>query len=144
ILSIDTSRALALPGVAAVVTAKDLETLGLAWMPTTSYDPQAVLGGDKVRFQGQEVAFVIATDEYIARDALPLIDVEYEPLPAVVNARRALDPDAPLIRDDKTGQVDNLASPTWEAGDEDATDRAFAEADTVGARGSSYPRREPG
>ena len=131
ILSIDTSRALALPGVAAVVTAKDLETLGLAWMPTISYDTQAVLAGDKVRFQGQEVAFVIATDEYIARDALQLIDVEYEPLPAVVNARKALDPDAPLIRDDKTGQVDNLASPTWEAGDEDATDRAFAEADTV-------------
>ena len=92
ILSIDTSAALAHPGVAAVVTAKDLETLGLAWMPTISYDTQAVLAGDKVRFQGQEVAFVIATDEYIARDALPLIEVEYEPLPAVVNARKALDP----------------------------------------------------
>ena len=48
--------ALALPGVAAVITAKDLETLGLAWMPTISYDTQAVLAGDKVRFQGQEVA----------------------------------------------------------------------------------------
>ena len=71
IVSIDTSRALAHPNVAAVVTAKDLETLGLAWMPTISYDTQAVLAGDKVRFQGQEVAFVIATDEYSARDALP-------------------------------------------------------------------------
>ncbi len=70
ILSIDTSRALAHPNVAAVVTAKDLETLGLAWMPTISYDTQAVLAGDKVRFQGQEVAFVIATDEYSANDAL--------------------------------------------------------------------------
>src|SRR5881397_1457690 len=69
--SIDTSAALALPGVAAVITAKDLETLGLAWMPTISYDTQAVLAGDKVRFQGQEVAFVIAKDEYTARDALP-------------------------------------------------------------------------
>ncbi|MBV8430682.1 MAG: carbon monoxide dehydrogenase, partial [Solirubrobacterales bacterium] len=128
IVSIDTSRALAHPGVAAVVTAKDLETLGLAWMPTISYDTQAVLAGDKVRFQGQEVAFVVAVDEYTARDALPLIDVEYEPLPAVVNARKALDPDAPLIRDDKDGQTDNLASPLWEAGDEAATDRAFAEA----------------
>src|SRR5258707_187918 len=59
--SIDTSAALALPGVAAVITAKDLETLGLAWMPTISYDTQAVLAGDKVRFQGQEVAAVIAT-----------------------------------------------------------------------------------
>ena len=143
IVSIDTSRALAHPGVAAVVTAKDLETLGLAWMPTISYDTQAVLAGDKVRFQGQEVAFVIATDEYTARDALQLIDVEYEPLPAVVNARKALDPDAPLIRDDKAGQTDNLASPTWEAGDEDATDRAFAEADTVVTRDIIYPRCHP-
>ena len=143
IVSIDTSRALAHPGVAAVVTAKDLETLGLAWMPTISYDTQAVLAGDKVRFQGQEVAFVIATDEYIARDALELIDVEYEPLPAIVNARKALDPDAPLIRDDKAGQTDNLASPTWEAGDEEATDRAFAEADTVVTRDIIYPRCHP-
>src|SRR5215217_2902908 len=61
IVSIDTSAALAHP---AVVTAKDLETLGLAWMPTISYDTQAVLAGDKVRFQGQEVAFVIATNPY--------------------------------------------------------------------------------
>src|SRR6201992_3188199 len=143
IVSIDTSEALALPGVAAVITAKDLETLGLAWMPTISYDTQAVLAGDKVRFQGQEVAFVIATDEYIARDGCALIDVEYEPLPAVVNARTALDPDAPLIRDDKQGQVDNLASPTWEAGDEEATDRVFAEADVVVRRDMIYPRCHP-
>jgi Molybdopterin cofactor-binding domain/Aldehyde oxidase and xanthine dehydrogenase, a/b hammerhead domain len=126
-----------------VVTAKDLETLGLAWMPTISYDTQAVLAGDKVRFQGQEVAFVIATDEYSARDALTLIDVEYEPLPAVVNARKALDPDAPLIRDDKPGQEDNLASPLWEAGDKEATDRVFAEADVVVKRDIIYPRRHP-
>src|ERR687886_871996 len=143
IVSIDTSRALEHPNVAAVITAKDLETLGLAWMPTISYDTQAVLAGDKVRFQGQEVACVIATDEYSARDALGLIEVDYEPLPAVVNARRALDPDAPLIRDDKEGQVDNLASPTWEAGDEEAADRVFAEADTVVTRDIIYPRCHP-
>src|SRR5947199_4580406 len=143
IVSIDTARALAHPKGAAVVTAKDLETLGLAWMPTISYDTQAVLAGDKVRFQGQEVAFVIATDEYSANDALELIDVEYEPLPAIVNARKALDPDAPLIRDDKTGQRDNLASPLWEAGDEEATDRAFAEADTIVKRDIIYPRCHP-
>src|SRR5215217_2307853 len=143
IVSIDTSEALAHPNVAAVVTAKDLETLGLAWMPTISYDTQAVLAGDKVRFQGQEVAFVIATDPYSANDALALIDVEYDPLPAVVNARKALDADAPLIRDDKSGQRDNLASPTWEAGDEASTDKAFAEADTVVTRDIIYPRCHP-
>src|SRR6202008_3086575 len=106
--SIDTSAALAHPKVAAVITAKDLETLGLAWMPTISYDTQAVLAGDKVRFQGQEVAFVIATDEYAARDALQLIEVDYDPLDAVVNARKALDPDAPLLRTDNEGQTDHL------------------------------------
>jgi aerobic carbon-monoxide dehydrogenase large subunit len=143
IVSIDTSRALAHPNVVAVITAKDLETLGLAWMPTISYDTQAVLAGDKVRFQGQEVAFVIAADEYSANDAVQLIDVEYDPLPAVVNARKALDPDATLIRDDKEGQRDNLASPLWEAGDEEATDRAFAEADTVVTRDIIYPRCHP-
>src|ERR1700742_1905342 len=143
IVSIDTSQALAHPGVAAVITAKDLETLGLAWMPTISYDTQAVLAGDKVRFQGQEVAFVVATDEYSARDALQLIDVDYEPLPAIVNARKALDADAPLIRDDKEGQRDNLASPTWEAGDEGEADRVFAEADVVVTRDIMYPRCHP-
>jgi aerobic carbon-monoxide dehydrogenase large subunit len=143
IASIDTSAALAHPKVHRVITAKDLETLGLAWMPTLSYDSQAVLAGDKVRFQGQEVAFVIAEDRYSARDALPLIDVEYEPLPAVVNARKALDPDAPLIRDDKPDQTDNLATPPWEAGDAEECDRVFAEADIVVSRDMIYPRCHP-
>src|SRR4029453_3074876 len=135
--------ALAHPKVHRVITAKDLETLGLAWMPTISYDSQAVLAGDKVRFQGQEVAFVVAEDRYAARDALPLIDVEYEPLPAVVNARKALDPAAPLIRDENPDQTDNLASPTWEAGDRAETDRVFAEADVVVTRDMIYPRCHP-
>src|ERR1044072_2191855 len=143
IVSIDTSRALAHPNVAAVVTAKDLETLGLAWMPTISYDTQAVLAGDKVRFHLQEVAFVVALDAYSAQDALALIDVEYEVLPAIVNARKALDPDAPLIRDDKVGQTDNLASPTWEAGDNAPTARVFAEADTVVTRDIIDTRSHP-
>src|SRR4051794_8187697 len=55
ILSIDTSRALAHPNVAAVITAKDLETLGLAWMPTISYDTQAGLAGRKGRLPGHGV-----------------------------------------------------------------------------------------
>ena len=74
--------------------ASSSRALNLAWMPTLSDDVQAVLATDKVRFQGQEVAFVVAEDRYSARDALELIDVEYEPLPPVVDARRALDADA--------------------------------------------------
>jgi carbon-monoxide dehydrogenase large subunit len=143
IVSIDTSRAVVHPKVVAVVIAKDLETLGLAWMPTISYDTQAVLAGDKVRYHMQEVAFVIATDAYAAQDALSLIDVEYDVLPAVVNCRRALDPDAPLIRDDKVGQVDNLASPTWAAGDKATCDRVFEEADVVVARDIMHARVHP-
>ena len=64
-------------------------------MPTISYDTQAVLAGDKVRFQGQEVAFVIATDEYSANDALELIDVEYEPLPRSSTPARRSTPTRP-------------------------------------------------
>ncbi len=80
IVSIDTSAAEAHPKVKAVITGKVLETLNLAWMPTLSGDVQSVLATDKVRFQGQEVAFVVAEDRYAARDALELIEVEYEPL----------------------------------------------------------------
>src|SRR5947209_9032791 len=92
IRSIDTSAAEALHGVHAVITGETLAGLGLAWMPTMSYDTQAVLATDKVRFQGQEVAFVVADSHYVARDALELIEVDYEELPVVVDARRALDP----------------------------------------------------
>ncbi len=143
IRSIDTVAALAHPKVVAVITAKDLEALGLAWMPTLSYDTQAVLAGDKVRFHLQEVALIIATDSYAAQDALKLVHVEYEVLPAIVNCRTALDPDAPLIRDDKIGQVDNLASPAWEAGDKTECDRVFAEADVVATRALEHPRVHP-
>src|SRR5213592_684061 len=125
--SVDTAAAGAMPGVIAVVTGELMAQHKLAWMPTISYDTQAVLATDKVRFQGQEVAFVVAGDEYAARDALELIDVEYEPLPAVVDARRALDPDAPVIRDDKEGRTDNHIF-DWEAGDRERTDQVFASA----------------
>jgi carbon-monoxide dehydrogenase large subunit len=116
LVSIDTSRALAHPKVRAVITGKDLEGLNLAWMPTLSADVEAVLVTDKVRFQHQEVAFVVADDHYSARDALELIDVEYEPLPAMVDASAALDPDAPSVRDEIEGRTDNRIF-DWEAGD---------------------------
>jgi aerobic carbon-monoxide dehydrogenase large subunit len=145
IVSIDTSAALALPKVHAVVTGRDLEARGMAWMPTMSADHQAVLAIDKVRFQGQEVAFVIADDHYSARDALELIDVEYEPLDAVVDARHALDPDAPVIRDDR--EPADGAAPNhvfdWEAGDAAATADAFARADVVVEQDMLFPRSHP-
>jgi aerobic carbon-monoxide dehydrogenase large subunit len=130
IVSIDTSAALQHPKVRAVITGKDLEAQGLAWMPTLSADTQAVLATDKVRFQGQEVAFVVADDHYAARDALELIDVEYEPLPVLVDPRKALDAGAPVIRDDKEGQTDNHIF-DWEAGNEAEADRVFEDADVV-------------
>src|SRR5213078_725321 len=104
---IDTSKAAAVPGVVAVVTGELMAQHNLAWMPTLSYDTQAVLATDKVRFQGQEVAAVIAEDPYIARDALELIDVDYEPLEPLTTPQRALESDAPIIRDDKEGQRSN-------------------------------------
>ena len=116
IVSIDTSAAEAHPKVKAVITGAMLDGLKLAWMPTLSADVQAVLATDKVRYQGQEVAFVIAEDRYSARDALELIEVEYEPLPPVIDARRALDADAAVIRDDLEGKADNHIF-DWEAGD---------------------------
>ena len=142
IVSIDTSAALEHPNVHAVITGKDLAAQKLAWMPTLSHDVQAVLATDKVRFHGQEVAFVVADDHYSARDALELIDVEYDPLPAVVNARKALDADAPVIRDDIDGKRDNHIF-DWEAGDHAATDAVFAKADVVVAQDMVYPRVHP-
>jgi carbon-monoxide dehydrogenase large subunit len=77
IVSIDTTVAQAQPKVKLVVTGAMLAEKGLAWMPTLSNDVQAVLATDKVRFQGQEVAFVVAEDRYAAGRA-GLIDVEYD------------------------------------------------------------------
>ncbi|MFZ0378598.1 MAG: aerobic carbon-monoxide dehydrogenase large subunit [Solirubrobacteraceae bacterium] len=142
IVSIDASAALQHPKVHAVITGRDLEERGVAWMQTISADTQAVLATDKVRFQGQEVAFVVADDGYSARDALELIDVDYELLPAVVDPRRALEPDAPLIRDDKPGQTDNHIF-DWESGDRSATDRVFADADVVVEQDLVFPRSHP-
>jgi carbon-monoxide dehydrogenase large subunit len=142
IRSIDTSAAEAHPKVRAVITGQLLETLKLAWIPSLSHDVVAVLATDKVRFQGQEVAFVVADDRYSARDALELIYVDYEPLPPVVDAKRALDRDAPVIRDDLEGKTDNHIF-DWEAGDKAATDAAFAAADVVVAQDILYPRTHP-
>ena len=126
----------------AVVTGADLAAQGLAWMPTLSNDVQAVLATDKVRFQGQEVAFVVAEDRYSARDALELIDVEYDVLPPVIDVRTALAPDAPVIRDDLEGKTDNHCF-DWQTGDEAATEAVFARADVVVSQDLVYPRVHP-
>ena len=142
ILSIDTSVAQAHPKVKLVVTGAMLAEKGLAWMPTLSNDVQAVLATDKVRFQGQEVAFVVAEDRYAARDALELIDVEYEILPPVIDVRKALEPDAPVIRTDLEGKTDNHCF-DWETGDAEATQAVFDRADVVVTEDIVYPRVHP-
>src|SRR3954466_7980695 len=142
ITAIDTTAAQAHPKVKAVVTGAALAEKGLAWMPTLSNDVQAVLATDKVRFQGQEVAFVVAEDRYSARDALELIDVDYEPLDPVIDAKRALDPDAEVIRTDLEGKADNHCF-DWETGDAAATEAAFAKADVVVKQEIVYPRVHP-
>jgi carbon-monoxide dehydrogenase large subunit len=142
ITGIDASKAQAIPGVVAVVTGELMAQHNLAWMPTLSGDTQAVLATDKVRFQGQEVAAVIAEDLYTAKDALELIAVEYEPIEPIVTPQRALEPNAPVIRTDKEGQDSNHIY-HWESGDKDATDRAFAGADVVVALDTFYPRSHP-
>ena len=85
---------------------------------------------------------MIAESPYVAKDALELIEVDYEPLPPSRRRSRRSPPDAPLIRDEKEGQTDNHVY-HWEAGDKDATDRAFAEADHVVALDTFYPRCHP-
>src|SRR6516165_2859167 len=92
IKKIDASKAKALPGVLAVLTAADLKPLSLHYMPTLAGDVQAVLAEDKVLFQNQEVAFVIATDRYVAADAADLVEVEYEGLPVVIDPFKAMGP----------------------------------------------------
>jgi carbon-monoxide dehydrogenase large subunit len=142
IASIDTEAASTAPGVVAVITGADLAAHNLAWMPTLSGDTQAVFATDKVRFQGQEVAAVVAEDPYQAADAVELIDVEYDMLPSIIDPQSALADGATVIRDDKEGQTDNRCY-HWESGDKDATEKAFNDADVVVKIETHYPRCHP-
>ena len=103
IKSIDTEKAMAIPGVLAVITGKDLEQYNLAWMPTLMGDTQMVLPVDTVKFDGQEVAAVLATDRYTAADGVNAVEVEYEPLDVVVDPFKALEPDSTIVREDQRG-----------------------------------------
>ncbi len=138
ILKIDTSKALAIPGVLAVITGNDLVPLKLAWMPTLMGDKQMVLPTDTVMYQAQEVAAVVATSRYIAADGVAAVEVEYEPLPVVVDPIKALLPGAPVIREDRE-QKNNLIW-HWETGDKAGTDKAFRESDVVVKQDIYIPR----
>ena len=142
IKSVDTSAASSMPGVIAVVTGDLMAQHKLAWMPTLSGDTQAVLATDKVRFQGQEVAAVIAETKYQAEDARDAILIDYEVLPAIISPDQAKQPGAALIRDEKEGQTDNHIY-HWESGDKATTQAAFAKAHKVVRLHTFYPRCHP-
>src|SRR5229473_341181 len=132
ITNIDTSAALKVPGVLAVITGKDLDAAGLAWMPTLSADTEAVLALDRVMYQMQEVAFVVGTSRNAAADGVAAVNVDYEPLPVVVDPKKAMQPDAPLLRPDKKDKQPTNQIYHWETGDKQGTDAAFAEAEANG------------
>jgi carbon-monoxide dehydrogenase large subunit len=138
IVRIDASKALALPGVLAVITGKDLDAAGLAWMPTLMGDKQMVLPVDRVVFQAQEVAAVIATERYIAADAVALVEVEYEALTPVVDPHKALEADSPLVRPDREQKTNHIWH--WEAGDAARTDEVFSQAEIVIKQDLYIPR----
>lgn len=125
IKEIDASAALAMDGVLAVITGKDMEAHGLHWMPTLMSDTQMVLPTEKVVYYSQEVACVIATSRYIAADAVEQVFVDYEPLEVVVDPYDALK-DEVIVRDDKEVKTNRIWH--WEAGDKEATDKVFEEA----------------
>lgn len=148
---IDKSKALAAPGVVAVLTADDLKPVKLHWMPTVGGDVQAVLADAKVHFQYQEVAMVLASDRYAAYDGAALVEVDYEELPALVDPKKALLPDAPVLREDIVDKKDLTHGPrthpnhifTWEAGNKAAADAAFASADITVREEILNPRVHP-
>ncbi len=131
IKKINTKKAKALPGVIGVFTGEDTAALGnlpSGWnVPNIKVPVQRVLQTDKVRHVGDRVAIVVAESPSIAADALDLIEVDYEPLPAVTDARKATEKGAPLVHD----SVPDNVSYTWALGNKEETDKAFASADKV-------------
>ena len=134
IVGIDTSQAKAVPGVRAVITAADLPDA----LVGRRLRDMPVLARDVVRFVGEKVAAVAAETQEAAEEALLLIDVEYEELPAVFDAHDAMAPDAPTLHPGMSGYeglpqpesgINNVfAHITWGQGD---VDEGFAEADLV-------------
>src|SRR6516225_3363905 len=141
ITGIHTEEAKKHPGVLAVITGQDLEKAGLAWMPTLFHDKQMVLATGKVLFQSQEVAFVVAEDRYTAADAAELIEVEYEDLPVLVDPHRALDADAPILRDDREEKTNHIFH--WEVGDRQATNQELENAPVRAKVNAVFQRCHP-
>lgn len=128
---IDVAAARGHPGVLAVVTGEEVRAHirpipCAAQMPDLKMPEHPVLALGKVRYVGEPVAAVVAVDRYTARDALDLIAVDYEPLPAAVDPEQALKPGAPILHEQWT---DNRAY-TWNLSGGDV-DRAFGEAQVV-------------
>ncbi len=138
IKKIDASEALAMDGVVAVITGEDLKAAGdLHWMPTLMSDTQMVLPIEKVVYYAQEICVVVATERYIAADAIEKVLVEYEPLEVVVDPHLAME-DKVIVRDDKEKKTNHIWH--WEAGDKEATDKVFAEAAHVVEQSMHIPR----
>ncbi len=130
IKGIDASAALAAPGVIAVITHADVASVPPLQDPIAldglKKTPQTILASDKVRFVGEPVAVVIAEDRYLAEDAAELVQVDYEPLPAVTDAEAAMAEGAPLLFEDLGSNV--VYDQTYRFGDPDS---AFQQADRV-------------
>src|SRR5881628_391831 len=108
--AIRTKAALGMPGVIAVITAEDLGDVGLIPVrlgprPSIVACLQPPLARDKVRYVGEPVAFVVAASRYLAEDALDMMEVDYHPLPAIADARRAVERDAPVLHEAIRGNV---------------------------------------
>lgn len=133
IRSIDTSKAAAVPGVIAVYVGKDMtdvNPLPCAWPAggfKNNLNTPRALAVDVVRFVGDGVAVVIAENRYIARDALDLIDVDYEPLAVVVDPEKATQPGAPQLHENAPNNV----VVEWSAGNREGTNAAVASAPVV-------------
>jgi aerobic carbon-monoxide dehydrogenase large subunit len=129
IRSINVDKAKALPGVVAVMTGADLQgkNVPCGWtLPDIKVAPHPALAVGKVRYTGDAVAVVVAEERSIARDALDLIQVDFEPLPVVVDAEKAIQPGAPQLHD----EVPNNTTFVWKVGGGDI-DKAFREAEVV-------------
>jgi aerobic carbon-monoxide dehydrogenase large subunit len=133
--SIHTDKAAKLPGVVAVFTGqdfKDLPALPCAWQAEAgriknNVNTPRVLEIDRVTHTGMGVAVVVAEDRYIAEDALGLIEVDYEPLPVVIDAEKTTFPDAPQIHENAPNNI----CMDWQIGDRGGTDAALGSADVV-------------